>query len=205
MFNFSRSKKLLVLVIILSLASCRKYCMDIEFIEAQSLEFNTWFQDINITQKQVSSSVGITDEALLRNEFRDSGDSTWDDCGGVTQWLWTTSNYSFNKFPYRIEIRFDNFGEEDGFVFYTSYSRSGDFRNQYESAYRFVSQKTLPKNPTQLIVNFEHLGVLYSEALEVEFQQTSQPTEIKLMYVVKELGIVKLVLNNDIQIDFVGL
>lgn len=175
--------------------------MDIEFIEAQSPAFNTWFQDSTFVQKQVNSSIGISDVASLSHEFRDRGDSTWDDCGGVTQWLSSTSIYRFNKFPYQIEIRFDNYGEEDGFLFSTFYGVQGEFINRYESTYRFVSQRTNTRNPIQLIANFEHLGVLYSEALEIEFQQSSQPSEINRMYVVKEVGIVKLVLNNNTQID----
>lgn len=197
MFNFSSSRKLFVGILVLLLVACEKYCMDIDFINEKSEEFNTWFLDTTLTDKQLISSIGISDAVTVNPSFRDYGDSTWDDCDQVSQRLESSSNYLFNVFPFQLKIQFDNFGDKDGFEFSVNYDHYRDFRNFYKSHYKFVSEKTNARNPTTLVQNFECQGQFYEEALEVRFNRTNLPTEISRIYVVKEIGIVKIILNNE--------
>lgn len=203
MFNYNLKSQFCIIGVILCIISCEKYCMDVDFIESKSIEFNTWLLDTSITIKQVNSSVGILDEAQIQSNYRGGYDCTWDDCDNVTQCFLSNATYRFNQFPFQIKIDLNNYGEENGFEFHVNYEHNSNFRRPYRSEFKFVTEKTNANNPTQLIQNFEHLGNFYEEALEVNFNQTALPTEIKKIYVVKEMGIVQLILNNDIHIDLV--
>jgi|GEM_PF-3140337 len=201
MWSFKTSCKILLVVGLLSLLGCKDYCMDSDFIEAYSEEFNPWFLDTTIIQKSVSSSIGVSEEINVDFQFRDYGDSVWDDCDNVFQRLESKGDYTFNVFPFILRIQFDNFGEEDGFVFSVSYDHYRNFRNLYQSNYRFVSEKTSSTNPIKHLTNVEIGNQFFEEVLEVNFKATQFPSEIKTLFVVKQVGIVLIILNNGTEIQ----
>ncbi len=201
MWSFKTSCKILLVVGLLSLSGCKDYCMDSVFIEAYSEKFNSWFLDTTITQKSVSSSIGVSEEINVDFQFRDYGDSVWDDCDNVFQRLESKGDYTFNVFKFILRIQFDNFGEEDGFEFSVSYDHFRNLRNLYQSNYRFVSEKTNTVNPIKRLTNVEIGNQFFEEVLEVNFNATQLASEIKTLYVVKELGIAQIILNNGTEIQ----
>jgi hypothetical protein len=189
------SKLIRSLLLFLSLIflSCEE-CLNIEEIDVQTEILNSWLTDDSISQKSLTSSIGISDQVELSHDFQDFGDSIWDDCGQVSQSFRSSVDYQFFNFPFQLTTEFYKQGEENGFEFVLEY-------NQRRFVYNFTNQTS---SPSQSIVEVQSLQLeenFYPEALQVTISNSSNPSDIKTLYLVKDMGIVQMVLQNGVVLN----
>ena len=190
----SISKYTLIILIFITLFSCREPCLDIPLINEKTEEMQSWYTNSEISIKSVTSSVGISDEITLTHEFYNYGDSIWDDCGNATESERSTVRYDFFNFPFSIETVFNKQGEENGFSFSVNY-------NMYTAKYKFTSQSSSSTNAIEYLTDFQLGDITYPEAFKITFNQTQDDTEIKDIIFVKDLGVVFVMLNSGISIE----
>jgi len=165
-----------------------------EAIDFQTEVINSWLTDESITQKNLSSSIDISDQVMLMHTYRDYGDSIWDDCGQVSQSFSSSVDYQFFNFPFQLLTEFYKQGEENGFEFILEY-------NQRRFVYNFTKQTS---SPSQSIVEVQSLQIqenFYPEALMVSLSDSSNTNSIQTLYVVKEMGIIQMVLQNGVVLN----
>jgi hypothetical protein len=165
-----------------------------EAIDFQTEIINSWLTDESLTQKNLSSSIDISDQVVLVHTYRDYGDSIWDDCGHVSQSFSSSVDYQFFNFPFQLSTEFYKQGEENGFEFVLEY-------NQRRYVYNFTKQTS---SPSQSIVEVQSLQLeenFYSEALQVTTTNSSNPNAIQTLYLVKDVGIVQIVLQNGVVLN----
>jgi hypothetical protein len=189
------SKLIRSLLLFLSLIflSCEE-CLNIEEIDVQTEILNSWLTDDSISQKSLTSSIGISDQVELSHDFQDFGDSIWDDCGQVSKSFRSSVDYQFFNFPFQLTTEFYKQGEENGFEFVLEY-------NQRRFVYNFTNQTS---SPSQSIVEVQSLQLeenFYPEALQVTISDSSNPSDIKTLYLVKDMGIVQMVLQNGVVLN----
>lgn len=188
-------------MLVFLVASCKEECLDLEFINNQTEEFTTWQTDSAIETKTANSSIGISDEVFLTHNFRDFGDSIWDDCDGVSQSFRSTTNYQFFNFPFQLSTELLKQGEENGFWIYFHYNFNNN-QNRIQQEYNFTKQSSSPRNSIVELSNFQLNNQIYPVVLKVELTTSTEPTQLKTLYFAKAEGIVRIILNNDVVIDF---
>jgi len=187
-------KPIFIMLVLLSIFSCKEPCLDVPLINAKTEEMQSWYTNAEITTKLAESTVGISDEVNLTHEFYDFGDSIWDDCGNVTQAERSAVRYDFFNFPFSIETVFNKQGEENGFNLSVNY-------NMYAASYYFTSQSSSTNNTITYISDYELNTIVYTDAFKVTFNQTQNDTEIKELILVKDLGIIYILLNDGISVE----
>lgn len=178
----------------LSLFTCKEPCLDLPLINAKTEEIQSWYTNSEITTKPAESSVGITDDVILVHDFQDFGDAIWDDCGNVTQAERSKVRYDFFNFPFSIETIFNKQGEENGFDLRVNY-------NMYSASYYFTAQNSTTENTITSISDYELNDIVYPDAFKVTFNQTENDTEINELILVKEFGVIYILLNNGISLE----
>jgi hypothetical protein len=172
---------------------CYEDCLDLESIDSQTIEFNTWLTDLAIENKTANSSIGISDEVLVSHVVREPSDAIWDDCDQISQDFTRITNYQFFNFSFDLSTEFYKQGEENGFYFYVKY-------NGLQQTYNFSRQSANPRNSIVEIQNLEVNNRFFPEALQIDFMTSSTPTQIKTLYFAKEEGIILIILNNGVEV-----
>ena len=189
----SKSIRNILPIIILVFISCED-CLDIEEIDVQTEILNSWLTDDSISQKSLTSSIGISDQVELSHDFQDFGDSIWDDCGQVSQSFRNSVDYHFFNFPFQLSTAFYKQGEENGFEFILEY-------NQRQFVYNFTKQTSSPANSIVEVQSLQLEEIFYLEALKVSISNPSNSGDIKTLYLVKDVGIVQILLQNGIVLN----
>lgn len=184
----SKSIRNILPIIILVFISCED-CLDIEEIDFQTEILNSWLTNDSISQKSLTSSIGISDQVELSHDFQDFGDSIWDDCGQVSQSFRNSVDYHFFNFPFQLSTAFYKQGEENGFEFILEY-------NQRQFVYNFTKQTSSPANSIVEVQSLQLEEIFYLEALKVSISNPSNSGDIKTLYLVKDVGIVQILLQN---------
>ena len=180
--------------IILSLSSCKEPCLDLPLINEKTVELQSWYTDATLTTKDAESNIGISDNVNLTHNYQNYGDSIWDDCGNVTQAERSKVQYDFFNFPFTIETDFYKQGEEKGFSLRVNY-------NTYYASYNFTTLETTSHNSIVYLSDYTLNDMVYDGAFKVTFNETQNATEIKELVLVKNLGIIYILLNDGISIE----
>jgi hypothetical protein len=163
-------------------------------IEERTEEFVSWQTSQNITEKTATSSININDEVELSHDFNDYGDSIWDDCDQVTTSFRNLTDYKFFNFPFDISTVFLKQGEENGFEFSIQVNsrnyKYDFFRDNFSSGSHF-----------EKLQNVEINNILYPEILKINILGEINENDIKTIFLVKEDGIVQIVLYNGIVVN----
>lgn len=186
---FKSTLKVFVFSFSIIFSSCVDDCLDMDVITEYTEIMESWYLNSSISSTDVTSSIGITEQVSISQNYNDYGDTIWDDCDNTTNSTRNEILYHFQNFPFDIEVIFDKQGEEDGF----SYKLNINY--EYNSIYLFNSQSTDSDNPIYYIENITLNEINYPEVLKAEFHQANQPTEIKNIYYAKGIGIVQIELN----------
>lgn len=172
------------------LMSCED-CLDMQTINQRTEEIQSWVTDSEIISKTATSTLQISDEVQLIHNTREASDIIWDNCDNVTQTFSHFTDYVFFNFPFDIKTEFYKQGEEEGFEFIVLY-------NDKKLIYNFARQSSTD-NSIQILQDVDIENQFYEELLEILFEFNSE-NEINKIYLAKQIGIVKIILNNGTEI-----
>lgn len=180
--------KLSILAVFTVLFSCKEECLDMDTINEYTEVMESWYLPTNTNLVHVTSSIGVSEQVNISQNYHDSGDSIWDDCDNATNSTRNEISYNFQNFPFRIYLVFAKQGEEDGFTF------NSHIDYQHSATYHFNSQATA-ENTIYYQQDITLNEINYPEVLQININTTQQPTEIKTIYYAKGIGIVQIELN----------